>query len=31
MSSRANGIVRMTLDMLRARGFVPTISNGGTP
>jgi hypothetical protein len=29
MSSRANGIVRMTLDMLKARGFTPTVSNGG--
>jgi hypothetical protein len=26
---RANGIVRMTVDMLEARGFTPTIKNGG--
>jgi len=26
---RANGIVRMTLDMLEAHGFTPTVSNGG--
>jgi hypothetical protein len=26
---RANGIVRMTLDLLEQRGFTPTISNGG--
>ena len=27
--ARANGIVRMTLDTLAARGFTPTIKNGG--
>jgi hypothetical protein len=26
---QANNIVRMTLDMLEARGFTPTVSNGG--
>jgi hypothetical protein len=25
---RGNGIVRMTLDMIRAHGFTPTIRNG---
>jgi hypothetical protein len=27
--TRGNGIVRMTLDMLAARGFTPTVRNGG--
>jgi hypothetical protein len=27
--TRGNGIVRMTLDTLAARGFTPTIKNGG--
>ena len=27
--TRASGIVRMTLDMLEAHGFTPTVRNGG--
>jgi hypothetical protein len=27
--SRGNGIVRMTLDLLKENGFTPTVRNGG--
>lgn len=26
---RGTGIVRMSIDMIKARGFVPTVTNGG--